>query len=1098
MHLTAYGKSLPVPIRVTQLQKTLLMIKLTVLLLVVGCLHVSAHSYGQTVTFSKKKASLAEIFEAIHSQTGYFFYYKVEALKQAKPVSLEVNRAPLREVLNLCFASQPLTYEISGDYIIVKEKITETPADTTWLDVRGRVISSRGEAIAGATITVIGLERMITTAENGRFYLPQIPQTAVLEISSIGYKTRRVSVVGGLELLIQMEVIDTKLDEVQVIAYGTQTRRTNTGNVSRVSGSELALQPVSNPLAALHGRVPGLVIQQNTGVPGGGISVQLRGQNSLRANGNDLLYLVDGVPFPSSSIASPFTSVVVLGGNPLNAINPADIESIEVLKDADATSIYGSRGANGVVLITTKKGTTGKTSAQFNINTGWGKIASTMDLLNRREYLDMRLEAFRNDGVEPGPADFDITLWDTSRYTDWQKELVGKTGRYTTAEASFSGGTSRTNWLLSSTYRKETTVFPGDFADQRGSVHINFNHQSEDKRFSSSVSASYLTGNNNLIYTDLLSTALNLPPVAPAIYNANGSLNWERNTWSNPMSIAKKDYIGLTNNLISNLKLGYRLASFLEFRVQGGYTNYSLDEKNLQPSTSYNPAYNPQGRASFSNGKMITWIVEPQLEANVRWKELTIQGLVGATWQQSRRTGQRLEASRYTSDAVLENPAAAGQVAIQDVVNTLYRYQAFFGRLRLSWQDRYILSVTGRRDGSSRFGPGNRYGLFGAVGGAWLLSREAWWKRLENVVSFAKLRASYGSTGNDQIGDYGYLPLWNYTAYRYDDRPALQPMNLFNANYQWEVNRKLEVGTELGFWKDRMFLALSFYRNRSSNQLVGYALPLSTGFSSVQSNLNALVENKGWEIELNGLVIQNTSLTWRLGLNASFPRSRLLRFPGLEGSSYQTQYKIGEPLQIIRAFQWNGVDPATGLHQMEDADKNGQLNYPQDAVKIIPVLVRMSGGFSQTLQWKRLQLDLFFQGQIQEGLGFERYFGMPGIASNQPRYVLDRWQAPGDHARYQRFSQNFSGPEYQLHNYYRNYADATTSDASFLRLKNVSITYSLPEQWIKSMKIKQVQCYVQGQNLWTWTNYRGLDPETQNYRNIPPLRVVVLGARLSF
>lgn len=1098
MHLTAYGKLLPVPIRVTQLQKTLLMIKLTVLLLVVGCLHVSAHSYGQTVTFSKKKASLEEIFEAIHAQTGYYFYYKVEALQHAKPVTLEVKQAPLKEVLNLCFAPQPLTYEISGDYIIVKEKIPEPIADTSWIDIKGRIINSRGEGIAGATITVIGLERMITSDDNGRFFLPRIPQKALLEISSIGYQTKRVGIAGGNELIIRMEVSDTKLDEVQVIAYGTQTRRTNTGNVSKVSGNELALQPVSNPLAALHGRVPGLVIQQNTGVPGGGISVQLRGQNSLRTNGNDLLYLVDGVPFPSSTIASPFTSVVVLGGNPLNAINPADIESIEILKDADATAIYGSRGANGVVLITTKKGTAGKTSAQFNFNTGWGKLARKLDELNRREYLDMRLEAFRNDGEVPGPADFDLTLWDTSRYTNWQKELVGKTARYTTAEASFSGGTARTNWLLSSTYRKETTVFPGDFADQRGSVHFNVNHQSENKRFTSSVSASYLTGNNNLIYTDLLSTALNLPPVAPAIYNANGTLNWERNTWSNPMSVAKKDYIGLTKNLVSNLKLGYRINSFVEFRVQGGYTDYSLDEKNLQPSTSYNPAFNPQGRASFSTAKMATWIVEPQLESNVRWKELNIQGLVGATWQQSRRTGQRLEASRYTSDAVLENPAAAGQVSIQDVVNTLYRYQAAFGRLRFSWQDKYILNVTGRRDGSSRFGPGNRYGIFGAVGGAWLASREAWWKPLETVVSFAKLRASYGSTGNDQIGDYGYLPLWNYTAYRYDNQPALQPMNLFNANYQWEVNRKLEVGTELGFWKDRLFFGLSFYRNRSSNQLVGYALPLSTGFSSVQSNLNALVENKGWEIELNGVLIQHPSLSWRLGLNASFPSSRLLRFPGLEGSSYQTLYKIGEPLQIIRAFQWTGVDPATGLHQMEDADKNGQLNYPQDAIKIIPVLVRMSGGFSQTLQWKRLQLDLFLQGQVQEGLGFERYFGMPGIATNQPRYVLDRWQEPGDHARYQRFSQNFSGAEYQLHNYYRNYADATMSDASFLRLKNVAISYNLPEQWLKTMKIQQVLCYVQGQNLWTWTKYRGLDPETQNYRNIPPLRVVVLGARLSF
>lgn len=1097
MHLTAYWKAVSIGRRAPQFFKTLRMLKLTALLLVVGCLHVSAHSFGQTVTYSKQQASLEEIFEAIHAQTGYYFYYKSDVLKRSKPVSLSVKDAPLLQVLQVCFVGQPLQYEITNDVIVVTEKAPSTTRDTSWIAVRGRVVNEQGDGIGGATLQVVSIQRMTSTDGSGQFSFQRIPRESVLEVSSVGYVSRTVAVDGSTELVIRLVVADTKLDEVQVVAYGTQSRRFNTGNVSRVSSKELAIQPVSNALAALHGRVPGLVIQQTTGVPGGGISVQLRGQNSLRPNGNDMLYLVDGVPFPSSTLASPFTSVVVQGGNPLSVLNPADIESIEVLKDADATAIYGSRGANGVMLITTKKGSAGKTALDINVYQGWGRLTRTMDMLSRRQYLDMRLEAFKNDGGSPQPYHVDLTQWDTSRYTDWQKELVGGTARFTNAEASFSGGTGGTSWLLSSTYRRETTVFPGDFADQKGSVHLNLSHVSEDKRFHTAVTASYVSDRNNLIYTDLLSTALLLQPVAPALYQPDGALNWERSTWTNPLSHTRGRYLGQTQNLMSNANMSYRLARIATFRVQGGYTSYQLDESNLQPSTSFDPAYNMLGMASFSAARLTTWIVEPQLDLQTSWDQLQVNVLLGATWQQSRRTGQRLEASQYASDAVLDNPAAAGQLALQDVIDNLYRYQALFGRVQFNWQQRYLLNLTGRRDGSTRFGPGNRYGVFGAIGAGWIMSQEKWWKRLPTAFHFAKLRASYGTTGNDQIGEYGYLPLWMFTNNRYDGHPALQPSNLFNPAYQWEINRKLEVGAEFGLFKDRAFVGISYYQNRSSNQLVGYPLPLLTGFPSVQANLDALVENKGWEFEVAGTVVQSEKLRWKVSANASLPRTRLLKFPDLEGSSYRTRYAIGVPLKLVQAFRWVGVDPATGIHQMEDVDKNGQLTFPQDASRLLPVQVRLIAGISNTLEWKGFQVDVFFQGQVQDGYTFERYFTMPGSGSNQPSYVLDRWQQPGDRARYQRFSQLFSGPVYQAYDQYRTYADQTVGDASFVRLKNLSIAYRIPPAHLTALKLKQVQVYLQGQNLLTFTKYRGVDPEAQSFRNIPPLRVWVFGLRLT-
>lgn len=1098
MQLTAYGRAMPRRQRAPIPPNTYLMCKLTLYFLLLGCLPLSATTtFGQQVSLSKKNAPLAEVFKDIYRQTGYFFYYNVEDLQKANPVTISVKNAPLTQVLAQCFSNQPLQYELQGDIIVVTPRIP-IGKDTTWIEVRGRVVNVQGEGLTAATIVALGEGRMTSTDAAGAFQFSRLPSTAVLEVSSVGYQSRRVPVAGTALLTITLTVADSKLDEVQVVAYGTNTRRFNTGNVAKVSSKELELQPVSNPLAALHGRVPGLVVQQTTGVPGGGISIQLRGQNSLRTNGNDLLYLVDGVPFPSSTIASPNTSVVVQGGNPLSALNPADIESIEILKDADATAIYGSRGANGVVLITTKKGRTGRTDFSVNFYQGWGKVTRTLDMLSRREYIDMRLEAFKNDGLTPGPGDFDITQWDTTRYTDWQKVLMGGTARFTTAEASVSGGTANTSWLLSSTYRRETTVFPGDYADQKGSAHLSVSHASTDKRFTSSASVSYVSDRNNLVYTDPTAVALALTPVAPAIYQADGSLNWERSTWVNPLATTLRSYLGQTQNMVSNVKMGYQLTSFLQFRMQGGYTNYQLDETNLQPSTSNNPAGGALGRASFSTARLHSWILEPQLEARTNWKQLRATALLGATWQQSKRTGQRLEASNYTSDAVLANPTAAGQLQLLDVIDQLYRYEAVFGRLQLNWADKYLLNGTVRRDGSTRFGPGNQYGVFGSVGAGWIISQEKWWSRMPDWFSFAKLRASYGTTGNDQIGEYGYLALWNYTSNRYDGAPALQPANLFNAAYQWEVNKKFELGTELSFWQERLFAGVSFYRNRSGNQLVGYPLALTTGFPSIQTNLDALVQNTGWEAELVGEAIRKTHFSWRVSANASFPRTELIAFPGLEGSAYRTQYKIGESLSMVRTFRSEGVDPETGIYGFVDADKNGQLSYPNDATEIRPMQVKMLAGLSQTFRYRQLELDIFFHGQVQEGYTFERYFGMPGIASNQPRYVLDRWQEPGDQARYQRYSRTFSGAGYQHHNWFRNYADVAVGDASFIRLKNVALRYSLPKAWLTPLRLQQAQVYVQGQNLLTITSYRGLDPENQSYRNIPPLRVLVVGARLSF
>ncbi|WP_052273344.1 SusC/RagA family TonB-linked outer membrane protein [Flavihumibacter solisilvae] len=1073
------------------------MFKCTVFLLLAGCLQLSANSFGQQITLSKKQASLAELFMDIHKQTGYYFYYNDAILQKAKRVDIDVRQATLVAVLDHCFRNQPLQYEIDKEVIIVTDKRSfKLPTDTTYR-VQGKIQNEMEDPLSNVTVKAHPGGMMVMTDERGLFLLPRVGRQIFLEISCVGYASQHLGVTDDKPILITLRKVDNKLDEVHVIAYGTGTRRYNTGNVGRVKSEEISNQPVANPLAAMQGRVAGVSIQQVTGVPGGGFNIQLRGQNSLRRAGNELLYIVDGVPYPGSTIASSFTSLVVAGGNPLSALNPADIESIEVLKDADATAIYGSRGSNGVVLITTKKGMAGKTRVDFNGYTGWGKVAGKMDLLGTKDYLAMRREAFSNDGANPQFYDYDLLNWDTTRYTDWQKELVGGTANITNLELGLSGGNQQTQFLLNGTYRHETTVFPGDFRDNKGAVHLSVNHQSTNKRFQAAITGSYVSDNNNLIYTDLMNKSLNLAPVAPSLYSVDGKLNWEGSTWINPLSETNKTYLGRTGNLLGNATLGYRLIPGLQVKANLGYSELRLKETNLQPSKSVDPAYPYAGYAAYSTSELKTWIVEPQANFRRSFNLLDLEWLVGLTFQETRRERLYMEGSGYTNDAVMVNPAAASSLAIREVLNSRYRYQAVFSRLQLHWAKKYLLNLTGRRDGSSRFGGGNQFGNFGAIGAGWIFSQEPWISGNNRRLSFGKIRASYGITGSDQIGEYGYLGLWNFAAYQYMSTPNLQPSNLENPDYHWETNRKLELGMELGFFRDRLYMTASYYRNRSGNQLVGYPLPVITGFTSVQYNLAATVQNSGWEFEWTSINIKRQKFSWTTSWNLSFPRTKLLEFPNLAGTSYARDYEVGRSMQVRRTLLDAGIDPVTGIYQFKDANKDGVISYPADLLVSRPMGVRTLAGLSNTISWKGFELDFLFQGAQQDAYTYMLYFGMPGSASNQPVSVMNRWRGPDRQGDVQRFSQDWSGAGYESFSNKQAYGADAIGDASYLRLKNLSFAYDFSASWIKKMHLQQLRLYCLGQNLLTWTNYTGVDPESLSFRNIPPLKVFTVGCKIT-
>lgn len=1081
--------------------------KLTTIILISTLLQVSAASFGQKLTLSGKNITIEQVFRAISNQTGYDVVVFTAKFKTGKKIDVNFQNTSLDDVMAQLIKGQGLAFTIEDKTVVIKEKQPSfleklAGAFTPPIDVRGRVVDEKGQALPGASVKVKNSKQMAVTDVNGSFYLQGVPEDAILVITYIGYNTKEIKAGSNLGL-INLEANISQLDETIVKGYYTTTKRLNTGNVSKVDAATIEKQPVSNPLQALIGRMPGVQITQQTGVAGGNFTVQIRGINSINS-GNEPLYLIDGIPFTSTSLSSNFiSSGITKGGNPLNSINPADIESIEVLKDADATAIYGSRGANGVVLISTKKGKAGATKVNVDFSSGIGRVAHQMDLLNTQQYLQMRHEAFKNDNETPDIyTSPDLLTWDTTRYTNWQKELIGKTSHYTDAQVSLSGGNTNTQYVVGGGYHKETSVFPGDFAYDRLSGHLNLTHTSTNQKFRASFSSIYSVDNNDLPRGDLTSSALSLSPNAPALYDESGNLNWEGSTWYNPLAGLKMSYNAKIDNLILNTSLSYNFTPELQLKTNMGYTKMEMKEFVPIPLTANDPIYWPDltGSAQFNKNSINTWIIEPQLNWNKKLGNGKIDILAGATFQQNITDGQTFQASGYTSDALLENIAAASRV-IPAANYTQYRYTAVFARANYNLNEKYILNLTARRDGSSRFGAENQFANFGAIGAAWIFSKENFFQNNLPFISFGKIRSSYGTTGNDQIQDYQYLDTYSPTQFPYQGMSGVMPNRLLNPEYAWEVNKKIEAALDLGFLNDRILFSASYYQNRSSNQLLPLLLPWITGFGGLLRNQAATVQNTGIELELNTINFNSKTFKWSTGFNLTIPRNKLVSYPDLEKSPDFNIYEIGKSLNIFKAIHFTGVNPQTGVYEFEDVNGDGEIAPPQDNTSLKSISQEFYGALLNKAEYKNFQLDVFFQFVKQTGRNYMLGAAtMPGMMGNQPTAVLNRWQKPGDITSIQQYSQSYSSPAYMGYIFNSLYpSDNTVSDASFIRLKNVSLSYNLPLKWMEKAHLQSCRIFVQGQNLFTITNFLGLDPESNAYGTyLPPLRTVAAGIQLTF
>ncbi|WP_343744159.1 SusC/RagA family TonB-linked outer membrane protein [Chitinophaga sp.] len=1080
-------------------------------------LQVTASVYSQRISLTASNTPLREVLQAVRKQSGYSFFVESDNLRDSKPVNLQLMENSVPEALDKIFENQPFTYTIENNVIVVTRKLRTNlsaadfltfdnggPDSTKVVYVQGRVQDDKGQPLVGVSIRVKGGGTGTVTKPDGTYTL-KTNAAATLVFSYIGYLSREVKASQG-SIDVVLKQLNTALDQVQVIAYGTTTKRFSTGNIATVSAEVIERQPVSNPLLALQGRVPGMYIQQTTGVGAGNVNVSIQGINSLK-QGTSPFFVVDGVPYPPvNADPSLLTGAIsAAGGSTLVYINPSDIESITVLKDADATAIYGSRAANGAILITTKKGKPGNTRINLNMQSGIGTVPRRLKMMDTKDYIAMRLESKKNDNATISPiSDYDINgLWDTTKNTNWQKELVGGTAHFTNLQGSISGGTEKTQFIVGGGYLKETNVSPGDLADTKVNVHMNLNHRSDNQKFRFSFSGTYLQDDNSLTNNDFMANAVALPPNAPDLHNSDGTLNWSRipgttfYIFDNPLAYLLKKYKGSTGNVVGNTDIGYMIIPGLEASVSLGYNKINSDESLLVPQAAFNPGMVINFRSNTTSSKSTTsWIIEPKLTYKRETKFSKIEVLIGSSLQQNKVQSLGTFGSGFADDIQIANIANAPNVAARPTL-IKYRYIGAFSRLNLNAKNKYIFTLAGRRDGSSRFGAENRFANFYSIAGAWIFSEENFLKN-NSTLSLGKIKVSYGTAGNDQIPDYAFLSLYNNLSLSipYQQAIGIQPTGHANPYLQWELTRKLNFGLDLGFLNNQIILTANYYINRSSNQLITYPVGLLTGFNGVNQNVDATIQNKGIELQIDATPLKKRHFTWNLSANLTIPKNKLVSFPTLDKTPLSQIYVIEQPISIVKVYPFLGVDPQTGLYQYRGSD--GKITsaplFAKDRTQIIDPSPKCYGSISNSLSYKGISLDFMFQ--FAKRTGASNRMTLPvGASRGAPIELNDRWRKPGDIATYQKASTQDNAANTALSAI--SSSSALYEDASYIKLRNVSISYLFTNSTLKRIKLNSARIFVQGQNIFTITNFFGTDPETGSISILPPLRVITAGINIS-
>ncbi|WP_436517511.1 SusC/RagA family TonB-linked outer membrane protein [Ekhidna sp. To15] len=938
--------------------------------------------------------------------------------------------------------------------------------------VSGKITDDTGESLPGVNVVIKGTTTGVTTDLDGNFRI-SVDDGATLIFSYVGFETQEIEV--GARTTIDVTLGGaTELQEVVVVGYGTTLKTELTSAIASVGKEDIERLPNVSPEQSLQGLASGVFVQSQGGQPGGAVTVRVRGQTSVNA-GAQPLYVVDGVVISNGDLTQN-----AIGGedqNVLATLNPQDIESIQVLKDAASTAIYGARAANGVVLITTKRGTSGKAKIDFRAWTGVAQPLALVEKLSGPEQIAIEREGYLNDSPWLSPNDPSVsneTLgWDGVTDSD----LIGAIFRDAVVREyniSASGGNEALRYFVSGGYRDEEGVMLGSNFE-RISTRLNVDYNASDD-LTIGTSLSFASNKQNLVESgnNIFGTygaAILAPNYRPIYDSETGEfVDTFPGFNTNPVRAAlQQKLVTTTNKFLGNWNFTYKLpVEGLAFRTDLSYDWNYVREDQYQPETTAQ-GRGSQGFGNYSTLDQGTYNIEPTLRFSRTFGgSHKITAVAGMTWQ-NRRTTQGFVSATGFARGSLAYIRSAAVFTNGDSFRLDQSFMSGFGRVNYAYDEKYLASISFRRDGSSQFGPDNKFGNFYAFSVGWNFSEEDFFNL--DVITFGKIRASYGVTGNDQIGNFQYVGTFSGGA-SYLDQPGLTPSRLENPQLNWEETTMTDVGLELAMFNNRLNMNAGVFRQETNGLLFNNQVPWTTGFASFQDNVGVVV-NEGIELDLNGVILDLNGFQWTGKLNLTFMRNEVKELNSDEPilSGFASAIIQGEPINTFYALKWLGVDPATGNSVFEDFNGDGAITSDDNQVvgNHSPEIV---GGLSTGFSYKGITLDAFFQ--FVEGV--DVYNNTHQFSQNVSagwgldRNVLRRWRQPGDVTDIPRASQTSSLD-------FTNDNSRFLSDGSYIRLKNVTLAYSLPSELVSKAKLRNARIYVQGTNLITWTAYNGPDPE---------------------
>jgi TonB-linked SusC/RagA family outer membrane protein len=699
----------------------------------------------------------------------------------------------------------------------------------------------------------------------------------------------------------------------------------------------------------------------------------------------------------------------------------------------------------------------------------------------------------------------DIVKWEQIKNTDWQRYVYGGTGRVHVADANVTGGDKFTKYRISMGYETRSNITTASGSNNRISFSNNISHNTRNNIFKIDLTSLYSHTKINTI--DLPTASMFLSPNAPDVFNSQGKLNYSE---YDPVGYLLNNFQGLLRSyntkgsyLNNRLSLTFLPIKGLQLKTALGYSAYNNDEKYIIPIISQNPLNNPTGELSNGITKGTTWIIEPQIEYKFVKNAVKTEFLIGSTLQSTDQTSLFIQGTGYRDDNLLQSVANSPVKYGTDAYGQS-KFFAVFSRINFNLRDKYIVNINARRDGSSRFAPGKQFGNFWSIGGAWVISSEKWFQGILKVISFAKLRSSFGTVGSDNINGYVYLTRWSgdrNVINPYGGSQSYAPTQHANPELHWQENRKLEIAGNFNFLKDKIATEIVWYRDRCGNQLLIAPLPVMTGFSNVSTNLPATVQNSGWEVRINADILStkgfNISSNFNIGANVN----KLIKFANIENTVYASQYTIGKPLNTRFVYKYTGVDPNTGLYTFEDLNKDGIVSSSPSLSNPDCYGVNLTspyfGGFGLNVSFRNISLNSFFTfGNIPHVLSARYSTSIPGTfgtQSNQSKHAVNRWQKPGDVAEFARYT---TVPV--LSDYAFSGSDGVLSEGSYLRLQNINLNYSFSKKSIQKLKLTNANIFIRAENVFLITNYDGMDPTAPGLGNYPLPFIITMGANISF